>query len=174
MSAPFVIYVFFIYFIIIFFIISAKLWERKASTAEFECQRQFIGHTGSIYAVTFIPHSSDYPNGAVITGAADHTVCTPQSSSVYPLITYSFLDHHLGFSNGNPDVCMPRTYQQCLITSVLKFIWPANLWIMGQVLSFPFFIQIIFSFKHHSCLERGNMHPRSFWAWRICSIPRIP
>lgn len=53
----------------------AKLWERKDHTGiNFECTKQFVGHTGAIFDVCYIPPNDTYPNGAIATAGADAAV----------------------------------------------------------------------------------------------------
>ncbi|KAA6380551.1 MAG: hypothetical protein EZS28_023921, partial [Streblomastix strix] len=53
---------------------SAKVWTRlNPSAREFIELRMFVGHTGAVYAVTYIPRNEEYPNGALVTGSYDNS-----------------------------------------------------------------------------------------------------
>ncbi|KAA6370535.1 MAG: putative phospholipase A-2-activating protein [Streblomastix strix] len=55
---------------------TAKVWTRlNPSAHEFRELRRFIGHTGAVYAVTYIQNCEKYPNGALATGSYDHSAC---------------------------------------------------------------------------------------------------
>eukprot|EP00770_Monocercomonoides_exilis_P004243 MONOS_4224.1-p1 / transcript=MONOS_4224.1 / gene=MONOS_4224 / organism=Monocercomonoides_exilis_PA203 / gene_product=phospholipase A-2-activating protein, putative / transcript_product=phospholipase A-2-activating protein, putative / location=Mono_scaffold00110:201-1965(-) / protein_length=322 / sequence_SO=supercontig / SO=protein_coding / is_pseudo=false len=53
----------------------AKLWKRKApNSREFECTRTFIGHTGDVFGVCYIPPNKNYENGAIATTSGDSSM----------------------------------------------------------------------------------------------------
>ncbi|KAA6396594.1 MAG: putative prephenate dehydrogenase, partial [Streblomastix strix] len=54
---------------------TAKVWTRlNPSAREFRELRRFVGHTGAVHAVTYIPRNEEYPNGALVTGSYDNSM----------------------------------------------------------------------------------------------------